>query len=109
MKFGLTEKTYDLLIKTLKSYNEIEKACIFGSRAMGNYKKGSDIDICIYGKSVNEKIISKLNIELNENLPIPYYFDIVYYDSIENNDLKRHIDEQGKILNLEMTIDTAIQ
>lgn len=100
MKFGLTEKTYELLIKTLNSYNEIEKVCVFGSRAIGNYKNGSDVDVCIYGKSVTERTISKLNIELNENLPIPYYFDIIYYDNIENNGLKEHIDKEGKILYL---------
>ncbi|NME95947.1 nucleotidyltransferase domain-containing protein [Clostridium cochlearium] len=98
MKFGLTEKTYNLLIKTLSNYNEIEKVCVFGSRAMGNYKKGSDVDICIYGKLVTEKTISKLNVELNEELPIPYYFDIVYYDNIENNSLKEHIDRVGKVI-----------
>lgn len=98
MNFGITEKTYNLLIKTLNGYSEIEKACIFGSRTMGNYKKGSDVDICIYGKSVTEKLISELNTQLNENLPIPYYMDIVFYDNIENDNLKRHIDEQGKQL-----------
>ncbi|BDR75914.1 nucleotidyltransferase domain-containing protein [Clostridium tetani] len=101
MKFGLTEKTYDLLIKTLSNYNEIEKVCVFGSRAMDNYKKGSDIDICIYGiygKLVTEKTISKLNVELNENLPVPHYFDIIHYNNIENNSLKQHIDKEGKDL-----------
>lgn len=42
--------------KALIKFNEIEEAVVFGSRAMGNYKKGSDIDIVIIGELVTSKI-----------------------------------------------------
>jgi len=92
MKFGIPEKSMTMIINTIKKFKEINKASIFGSRAMGNHKNGSDIDIVIHGCNVTETILNKLSILLNEELPLPYYFDIVHYESLNSEDLKRHID-----------------
>ena len=51
--FGLLDRDIKYIIKALEQHDEIEKAIIFGSRAMGNYKKGSDVDIAIIGENVN--------------------------------------------------------
>ncbi|MEW5845474.1 MAG: nucleotidyltransferase domain-containing protein [Bacteroidota bacterium] len=50
--FGISEKSYLLIIDVLKSYPEVEAAIIFGSRAKGNYKNGSDIDLALIGESL---------------------------------------------------------
>ncbi|WP_414646601.1 nucleotidyltransferase domain-containing protein [Clostridium tetani] len=57
----------------ISGFDEIEKAYIFGSRAKGNYKPGSDIDIAIYGENINLDILSKLNSILEEKSPMPYF------------------------------------
>lgn len=76
--FGLPEK--HMIVKVLDEMKEIEKADIFGSRAMGNYKKGSDVDLAIYGEEVTLDIVNKISIRLNGELPVPYYFDVVHYE-----------------------------
>ena len=43
--FGLIERDIEYIVKAMKKFNEIEKAIVFGSRAIGNYKKGSDVFI----------------------------------------------------------------
>ncbi len=96
-KFGIYNKSYDLIIATLKLYPEIEKAIIFGSRAMGNYKKGSDIDIAISGNDVSFETTIRLKGQLNDSSPIPYFVDVVDYHSITSEDLKKHIDKFGII------------
>lgn len=96
--FGLLERDMDYIKKALSEFNEIEKAIVFGSRAMGNYKKGSDIDLAIIGEQVTHKTIFKLNDYLNEVYPLPYFFDIVHYDSLSNDELKKHIDTEGKLI-----------
>ncbi|WP_204226487.1 nucleotidyltransferase domain-containing protein [Clostridium botulinum] len=53
--FGLLERDIKYINEVLDKFEEIEKAIIFGSRAMGNYKKGSDVDIAIIGKNVTNK------------------------------------------------------
>jgi hypothetical protein len=42
--------------------------------------------------------VRRLNLELNEILDIPYYIDIIHYESIENKKLKEHIDIEGKVI-----------
>lgn len=97
MRFGIPPKSMSLIIGTLIQKEEIEKASIFGSRGMGNYKNGSDVDIAIYGDSITGEIVNEISIKLNEKLPLPYYFDIVHYNSLKHDGLKGHIDKFGKI------------
>ncbi len=96
--FGIYDRSYFLILETLKNISEIEKAYIFGSRAMGNYKKGSDIDIAIMGEKLNFNITSSLYGLLNEKLPIPYVIDLVNFNIIETKELKEHILNEGKII-----------
>jgi predicted nucleotidyltransferase len=66
--FGITEKSFGLIMKTLKQYPEIEKSILFGSRAMNNYKSGSDIDIAIIGENIDFGICLKLSAFFNNTL-----------------------------------------
>ena len=96
--YGLLNKDIDYIVDTLSKFPEIKKAAIFGSRAMGNYKKGSDIDLAIMGNKITNDILNQVYDYLNEVYPIPYFFDILHYDDISNENLKRHIDDLGKII-----------
>ena len=90
-KFGLPEKTYKLIKNYLSAVKEIDNIKIFGSRARGNYKPNSDIDLVLFGENLNEKILLHVATELDE-LPTPYKFDILDYKTIDNENLKNIID-----------------
>ncbi len=96
--FGIYNNSFSLIIAEIKEIEEIEKAVIFGSRAMGNYKKGSDIDIAIFGNKITFRILSSLHYQLNEEIATPYFIDVVHFEKIKNDELKRHILEEGKII-----------
>jgi len=64
---------------------------VFGSRAKGNWRENSDIDIAVFGEGVN---VGSLVAQLDE-LPMPYKFDIVDYNSINSCALREHIDRVG--------------
>ncbi len=96
--FGVYEKSFQLILDTIKAYAEIEKAIIFGSRAMGNYRKGSDIDIAIIGENITDQIKTRVSSVLNQELPIPYFIDIIDYKEIANVNLLKHIDADGKLI-----------
>ncbi len=96
--FGLLDRDIKYIHKALKQHSEIEKAIIFGSRAMGNYKKGSDVDMAIIGKYVDSSIIYKIEDCLNEVYPLPYFFDIIQYNEITNENLINHINNEGKVI-----------
>jgi predicted nucleotidyltransferase len=93
--FGLLERDMDLIIKALRNFKEIDQALIFGSRAIGNYKKGSDVDIAIFGEKITRKTMSNLNELLNEEHPLPYFFDLLHYEEIKSEKLIAHIDTVG--------------
>jgi uncharacterized protein len=93
--FGLLKRDIKYITKALKQFDNIEKAIIFGSRAMGNYKSGSDVDIAIVGKNINRHILSQISDLLNEEYPLPYFFDVINYNEINNPELKKHIDIFG--------------
>jgi len=96
--FGISPKSYQLIMDCLTIEKEIEKVVLLGSRAMGNYKPGSDIDLAIFGHNVDSKILSGLNSKLNEILPIPYFVDLLLFKNVESEALRVHIIEKGKVI-----------
>ena len=97
MPFGLSQRDIELLRQTLSALPEVEEAIVFGSRAKGNAEPGADIDIALKGESVTEKTVLTLVTALEE-LPLPYFYDIVAYRNIQNQDLIEHIDRVGGVL-----------
>ncbi|WP_302154973.1 nucleotidyltransferase domain-containing protein [Phascolarctobacterium faecium] len=79
-----------MIVETLKQ-TDIDRAVVFGSRAKGNWRENSDIDIAVFGEGVN---VGSLVAQLDE-LPMPYKFDIVDYNSINSCALREHIDRVG--------------
>lgn len=98
MSFGLKEQDIKYIISAVGQFNEIKKAVIFGSRAKGNFKPGSDIDIAIYGEDISFDTLSRLHSILEDESPMPYFFDIVDYSHLTHRELKDHIERVGKTI-----------
>jgi len=96
--YGLLDKDLNYILDALTKFSEIEKAVIFGSRAIGNYKKGSDIDLVIMGTRITNDILTEIYDYLSEVCPIPYFFDLLHYENISNEKLKKHINDYGKVI-----------
>jgi predicted nucleotidyltransferase len=96
--FNISEKSYKQIISAIANTPEIEKTILFGSRALGNSKQGSDIDLAIVGAKVDYSVCLQLSVLLNQKLPIPYRVDIVDYMHINNEQLKTHIDDLGIVI-----------
>lgn len=95
MPFGLSQNDIAYIIEVIQDFTEVEKAMIFGSRAMGNYKKGSDVDIALIGDKVNFSIVAAIKDKLQEESPMPYLFDIVDFTHSDSDVLKQHIKQYG--------------
>lgn len=93
-KFGLSQKTYQLINDCLAKFAEIDMVKIFGSRAKGDFKFNSDIDLALYGENLTEKLLLHIKSELEE-LSTPYKFDIVNYNTISNENFKQSIDKSA--------------
>ncbi len=96
MKFGLDQKTIDKINSVFKKYPEIESVKIYGSRAKGNYREGSDIDITLQGTQVTDRTRAKVWHDIDD-LNTPYLFDISVFHSLPPNSLVEHINRVGQI------------
>lgn len=95
MTLGLTQNDLDYIISCISTFKDISEAIVFGSRAKGNYKYSSDIDIAIKGSNIKDETIASLSAKLNEEGPLPYFSDVLDYHSISNENLISHIDRVG--------------
>ena len=95
MNFGLTALEMDTINAILERHPEVLEALIFGSRAMGRHRTGSDVDIALKGEKLTLNTVSKIIYELNEETNLPYMFDILNYHTINEPALTDHIDRVG--------------
>ena len=98
MPYGLRDRDLDIIIEAVQTFPEIHSAILFGSRAKGTQKIASDVDLAIKGKSITYEIAVRLATMLNEEKPLPYYFDVLHYESINEPNLVEHIDRIGIVL-----------
>ncbi|NJL59210.1 MAG: nucleotidyltransferase domain-containing protein [Desulfobacteraceae bacterium] len=96
MIFGLREEVIEQVRGVFSKYPQIEQAVLYGSRAKGNYRNGSDIDLTLKGRDLNLSIISQINLDLDDLL-LPYTFDISASSSHRQSRSYRHIERVGLV------------
>ena len=97
MKFGLSNEVITRLRQVFAQHLEIEQVIIYGSRAKGNFRKGSDIDLTFEGDAIDLPLMLKIENELDDLL-LPYQFDLSVFAHIDNPDLRDHIARVGQVL-----------
>lgn len=93
--FGLKEEDIQDIVAVLQQHEKVGEAIIFGSRAKGNYKNGSDVDIALKGMALDYKTTRGISYILNEETQMPYRFDVLNYHTVSNIDLTDHINRIG--------------
>jgi predicted nucleotidyltransferase len=97
VNFGLSDNTIDRLHEVFRRYDEVEEVIIYGSRAKGNFRNGSDIDIIVKGNRINRKIMSSIWQDI-EDLNFPYKVDLSDFQVLNTPDLSDHIERVGKVI-----------
>jgi len=96
INIGLSAFDKESIIKIF-SNKRIEKVFLFGSRAKGNFRPGSDIDLAVSGNNLSLNDILDLSIEL-DTLELPYKFDIILLKKVKEKALLEHINRLGIVL-----------
>ncbi|MDP3979395.1 MAG: nucleotidyltransferase domain-containing protein [Pseudomonas sp.] len=96
MKFGLARDAIERIQSVFNRYPTVEKVVIYGSRAKGNYRVGSDIDLTLMGDNLTDPMLSAIKSDLDE-LNTPYLFDISIFNDVQSVDLKEHIARAGQV------------
>ncbi len=95
MQFGLSTEDINKIKEVIVRFPEIERVIIYGSRAKGNFKPSSDIDLTLVGEKLTLTLLQTLENEIDDLL-LPYKFDISIFHQISNPDLINHIERVGK-------------
>jgi len=95
--YGLTDRELALMDSYFSQIANLEKVILYGSRAKGNYKKFSDVDITLLGKEIGVSDLFKLQDLLYES-DLPYMYDVSLFKSLTNPDLIDHIKRKGIVL-----------
>ena len=96
MSHGLTPDTVTRLHGVLARFPAIEKALLYGSRARGNHKPGSDIDLTLCGRSLTSEQLAVIASELDDLL-LPYTLDLSILDRLDHADLRQIIAREGVV------------
>lgn len=94
MNHGLSADTVARLTAVLARFPEVEKAMLYGSRAKGDYRKGSDIDLALFGDGLTEKAMSQIYWALDDLL-LPYKIDLSLFSALKHPALIDHIRGAG--------------
>lgn len=92
--FGLSSITLEKLNSVFAQHAAIDSVLIYGSRAKGNYRAGSDIDLTIKGGEISFAEFMQIEDQIDD-LMLPYTVDLSQYRQLENVDLIAHIDRVG--------------
>ncbi len=94
-RFGLTEATIGKIRGVFANFPQVERAVLYGSRAKGNFKNGSDIDLTLYGgEDLTLKVLYKIMDELDDLL-LPYTIDVYIFGLLSDAEVMAHIERVG--------------
>ena len=92
--FGLPPAAVEKIRGIFARHPQVERAVLYGSRAKGNYKNGSDVDLTLYGDGLTLNLLLKILGELDDLL-LPWMIDLSIYQQIDNENLREHIERVG--------------
>lgn len=94
MAFGLTEIQLDAIRDVCAQHPTVKQVLVFGSRSLGHYREGSDLDLCLMDRDMPFSELLQLKVQLDD-LNLPIHCDVVRFSSIHNDELRAHIQRAG--------------
>ncbi|MDP5009267.1 MAG: nucleotidyltransferase domain-containing protein, partial [Glaciimonas sp.] len=96
LQYGLSDATIEKICGVFARFPAVEKAVLYGSRAKGNFKSGSDIDLTLYGATLTHDLLTTIADELDELL-LPYMIDLSLFAQLDHAKLREHIARVGVV------------
>ena len=98
-RFGLSQGVIDGIRSVLSRHPSVRRAVLYGSRAKGNYRQGSDIDLTLceeQGQTISSREVALILDEIDDLL-LPYTLDLSVFEQLGNAELRAHIERVGQI------------
>ena len=95
---GLSDQDMEDISQVFQSLPEVNRVWLFGSRAKGTNKPGSDVDLALEGPLLTFDTVREARFQLNEETNLPYRFDILDQSTITSSELLDHIQRVGLVV-----------
>ena len=92
--FGLTEQQLNAIRGVCIQHPSVKQVVVFGSRSLGHYREGSDLDLCLMDNEMPFSELLQLKVQLDD-LNLPIHCDVIRFSSIKNEELRSHIHRAG--------------
>ena len=93
-RFGLPQASIERINAVPASHPEVERAILYGSRAKGTFRPGSDIDLALEGGRLTHDLLLKIMTELDDLL-LPWMIDLLILSELDHEPLREHIERVG--------------
>ncbi len=93
-KHGLADETVAQITNVLAGFPQVGQAVLFGSRAKGTYRRGSDIDLALVGDNLDWRTLGRIDSALDD-LPVPYRFSLIAFSERTDPEVAGHIRRIG--------------
>lgn len=108
MNHGLSDNTVERINQVLANFPQVEKAILYGSRAKGTHRPGSDIDLTLIGRALTQKHLAQID-EAIDDLLLPYQMDLSLFDELKHPALLEHIERIGVVFYERVSSPPVIQ
>ena len=98
MKFGLRESDLTYMQALFQQHTDIEQVWLYDSRAKGIHEPGSDVDLALVGSDIGRTTVGEVHFVLEENSPMPFFFDVLHWNTLANEKLKHEIQRTVQLL-----------
>ena len=95
-EFGLSDWTMNDLRSVFRRHPKVRKVILFGSRAKGNFRTGSDIDLALVGEDIDHEELLRIYNDIDD-LGLLYKVDLLHYEEKRGTPIVEHIDRAGKV------------
>jgi len=98
MNYGLRDTDLDYMLTLFRREPAIEQVWLYGSRAKGTNRPGADVDLALIGEQITRQTVGWIHSVLDDESPIPYFFDVIHWNTIANDTLKQEIQRTGQLI-----------
>ena len=94
---GLPNEASEQLLMAISAHPQVEQVVLYGSRALGRQRSGSDVDLCILAPEMGLAELLELGAQLDDLL-LPWRIDLQLDHLITHEGLRNHIQRAGLVV-----------
>lgn len=98
MSHNLRNTDLAYMSELFAQHADVEQVWLYGSRAKGTSRPGSDVDLALVGPDVSRNTVTHIHFTLEEDSPMPFFFDVVHWNTLSNPKLKAEIEQTAQLL-----------